>query len=49
MLRIGITGHSNLTAASVPLVRESIDKLLRGYASSNLVGVSCLARGADQI
>ncbi|MGH3587641.1 MAG: hypothetical protein ACRDQ0_15095, partial [Pseudonocardia sp.] len=47
-MRIGITGHSNLTQESVPLVaaelREELPRLGRP-----LVGVSCLARGADQV
>lgn len=49
MTRIGITGHSNLTVDSVPLVRRALDKALKPYADTLLVGVSCLARGADQI
>ncbi|GAB3209247.1 hypothetical protein GCM10027294_22870 [Marinactinospora endophytica] len=49
MTRIGITGHSNLTAASVPLVRGELVAVLRPYADGELVGVSCLARGADQL
>jgi hypothetical protein len=49
VLRIGISGHTNLTADSVPLVRDELEALLNRYATSDLVGVSCLARGADQI
>ncbi|RCV50431.1 hypothetical protein [Marinitenerispora sediminis] len=49
MARIGITGHSNLTAAAVPLVRQGIAAALAPYAGGGLVGVSCLARGADQL
>ncbi|MFW6638534.1 hypothetical protein ACOALZ_00675 [Nocardiopsis algeriensis] len=45
MTRIGITGHSNLTADSVPLVRRALDEALKPYADGRLVGVSCLARG----
>lgn len=48
MTRIGITGHSNLSADSVPLVRGSMAELLGRY-TGDLVGLSCLARGADQI
>jgi hypothetical protein len=47
LARIGITGHSALTTVSVPLVVESIRELLDGQ--ENLVGVTCLARGADQL
>ncbi|QFU86665.1 hypothetical protein [Amycolatopsis sp. YIM 10] len=49
MPRIGITGHSNLTAATVPLVADGIRAALAGHPGSELVGVSCLARGADQV
>ncbi|MCY9785195.1 hypothetical protein KIK06_15025 [Nocardiopsis sp. EMB25] len=49
MTRIGITGHSNLTADSVPLVQKALDDALASYADDTLVGVSCLARGADQL
>jgi hypothetical protein len=45
--RIGITGHSALTDVSLPLVAEGIREVLTGH--DELVGVSCLARGADQI
>lgn len=48
MPRIGITGHSNLTADTVPLVAEDIRAALTEYPGE-LVGVSCLARGADQV
>ncbi|ASU81584.1 hypothetical protein CDO52_01160 [Nocardiopsis gilva YIM 90087] len=49
MTRIGITGHSNLSADSVPLVRDALADLLAPYADGDLVGLSCLARGADQV
>ncbi|MFW5421025.1 hypothetical protein J0910_30880 [Nocardiopsis sp. CNT-189] len=49
MTRIGITGHSNLTADSVPLVRQALAEVLAPYKDGDLVGLSCLARGADQI
>ncbi|MHA6618734.1 hypothetical protein [Pseudonocardia sp. DLS-67] len=47
-VRIGITGHTNLTPESVPLVADDIRTVLAERAGS-LVGVSCLARGADQV
>lgn len=46
-VRIGITGHTNLTPESVPLVADDIRTVLAERAGA-LVGVSCLARGADQ-
>ncbi|GAA4909869.1 hypothetical protein [Streptomonospora salina] len=49
MTRIGITGHSDLSADSVPMVDRALAAALAQYAGADLVGVSCLARGADQI
>lgn len=49
MPRIGITGHSNLTPGSVPLVAEQIRAALDAHQSDDLVGLTCLARGADQL
>lgn len=49
MTRIGITGHSNLTAESVPLVADSIREAIADHAGCELVGITCLAKGADQI
>jgi hypothetical protein len=47
-VRIGITGHSNLTPESVPLVAAELREAL-SQREHPLVGVSCLARGADQV
>jgi hypothetical protein len=47
-VRIGITGHSNLSPESVPLVAEALRDVLAPVAGP-VVGVSCLARGADQV
>jgi hypothetical protein len=47
--RIGITGHSNLSPDAVPLVADGIRAALAGYPAHELVGVTCLARGADQV
>lgn len=49
MPRIGITGHSNLTADTIPLVAAGIRAVLAALPAGELVGVSCLARGADQV
>lgn len=46
-MRVGITGHSNLTAESVPVVADAIGKVLADLGEP-VVGVTCLARGADQ-
>jgi hypothetical protein len=47
-MRIGITGHSNLTPNIVALVAETLREVLAG-AGKSLVGLTCLARGADQV
>jgi hypothetical protein len=47
-VRIGITGHSNLTLDTVPLVAEALRAVLAG-TQRPVVGVTCLARGADQV
>lgn len=49
LVRIGITGHMNLSRDSVPLVADALRDLLENYNKSDLVGISCLARGSDQI
>ncbi len=43
MTRIGITGHSNLTVESIPLVADALRAELATHTSDGLVGVSCLA------
>lgn len=50
MPRIGITGHTNLTPASFPLVADAVRVTLTDHApDTELAGVTCLARGADQV
>lgn len=49
MTRIGITGHMNLTPASIELVHKGIRQELAAYAVDQLVGISALAVGADTI
>lgn len=49
MSRIGITGHTNLSPASFPLVRDAVRTALAACAPDGLSGVTCLARGADQL
>ncbi|WP_410609959.1 hypothetical protein [Amycolatopsis sp. lyj-109] len=48
MVRIGITGHSNLTDATAALVAGELREILEEQRD-DLVGVTCLARGADQV
>lgn len=50
MTTISVTGHMDLTEDSIPLVRAALDDLLRQYADDGeLVGVSCIAKGADSL
>lgn len=46
-MRVGVTGHMNLSDASVPLVADALRAYLGALGDAPLVGVSCLARGAD--
>ncbi|MDQ0933390.1 hypothetical protein [Streptomyces turgidiscabies] len=50
MTTIAVTGHMDLTEDTVPLVRTALDDLLKPYADDGLlVGVSCIAKGADSL
>lgn len=49
MVRIGITGHMDLTASSVGLVRAALLETLAPHVPDGLTGVSCIAAGADSI
>lgn len=49
MPRIAVTGHMNISSESVPLVRESIVTELSRYDGESIVGISCIARGADSM
>lgn len=48
-MRVGVTGHMNLSEESVPLVAEAVRAHLSTLDISSLVGVSCLARGSDSV
>ncbi|MGI9001142.1 MAG: hypothetical protein ACR2GH_05700 [Pseudonocardia sp.] len=47
-MRIGITGHSNLAPDAVPVVADALRHVLAEH-DEPVVGVTCLARGADQV
>ncbi|ANZ39230.1 hypothetical protein BBK82_27335 [Lentzea guizhouensis] len=47
-MRIGITGHSNLVPECIPAVQAALAAVLEEL-DRPLVGVTCLAPGADQI
>ncbi|GGM71340.1 hypothetical protein GCM10012275_47210 [Longimycelium tulufanense] len=48
-MRVGITGHSNLVSGCLPVVRRALRDALADPPTRELVGVSCLAPGADQV
>ena len=48
-IRVGVTGHSDLTEPSTPIVEAVLREWLSAHASPPWVGVSCLASGADQV
>ncbi|WP_454194598.1 hypothetical protein [Nocardia sp. Marseille-Q1738] len=48
-MRIGVTGHMNITEATAPLVYKAVRALLDEQDPSALIGVSCIARGADSV
>jgi hypothetical protein len=47
--RIGVTGHSALSGTTAGLVADALRSTLDVHRGGELVGVTCLARGADQI
>ncbi|MGP4010516.1 hypothetical protein [Streptomyces sp. 4N124] len=50
MTTLAVTGHMDLTEDSVPLVRDALREALKPYAAEgSLVGVSCIAKGADSL
>jgi hypothetical protein len=51
MVRIAVTGHMDVSADSEPLIRERIDTTLDAIAAQRgpIIGISCIARGADSI
>lgn len=47
---IAVTGHMDLTEASVTLVRDALREMLKPYAADgDLIGVSCIAKGSDSL
>lgn len=49
MTTYAVTGHTDLTEASTELVRDALRSLFAGRGDGELVGVSCIARGADSL
>jgi len=48
-MRVGVTGHMNLSEETIPLVEDAVRAHLKDFDASTLVGVSCLARGSDSV
>lgn len=49
MTTLGVTGHSKLNERGAQLVYRDLAAHVARYSSEELVGISCLARGADQL
>jgi hypothetical protein len=49
VIRIGVTGHSNLSPESTELVFGGLRDALEPHADDGLHGITCLAAGADQL
>ncbi len=49
MPRVGVTGHASLSGPTARLVTEALRATLAFHPPEDLVGLTCLARGADQI
>jgi hypothetical protein len=49
MPRVAVTGHMDLTPATTALVDAALRNLLASYQYVGLTGVTCLAKGADQV
>ncbi|MET8677356.1 hypothetical protein ABZW18_07155 [Streptomyces sp. NPDC004647] len=49
MTTIAATGHMDLTDDSVQLVRAALRDVLIEHGDSELVGLSCIARGSDSL
>lgn len=49
MPRIGITGYARLSTKVRAMTLEALTAALREFAGPDLHGVTCLARGADQL
>jgi hypothetical protein len=48
-MRIGITGHTNLTDRAAQVIYSALVCHLRALDGAEIIGVTCLADGADQL
>ncbi|GAB2913018.1 hypothetical protein [Streptomyces mayteni] len=49
MPTIAVTGHMDVTDETVPLIKDALRTLLSAYPPAELVGISCIAAGADTL
>ncbi len=49
MTRVGVTGHRGLPHDTKQLIDHALRNVLEGSNDGHLVGISCLADGADQL
>lgn len=49
MTTLAVTGHMDLTPETVPRIRNALRELLAQHTGAELVGVSCIAAGADAV
>ncbi|MCU4745153.1 MULTISPECIES: hypothetical protein [unclassified Streptomyces] len=49
MIVIAVTGHMDLADDTLPLVRTALREAIAPHAGNGLVGISCIARGADSL
>ena len=47
--KVAVTGHMELSEGTAPLVRAELERLLRSFEPSGLVGLSCIAEGVDSV
>jgi hypothetical protein len=48
-MRIGITGHTKLAEGTAEVIYRALVQYLRALDGAGIVGVTCLADGADQL
>jgi hypothetical protein len=49
MPNIGVTGHMNIAKDSEPLILRALTAALIPFSADSLVGISCIAEGADTL
>ncbi|MFG2292347.1 hypothetical protein [Streptomyces sp. NPDC048603] len=49
MATVAVTGHVRISAGSLAPIRQAVDSVLARYPADALVGLSCLAEGADAL